>query len=127
MLTKQQIADEVYKWFFVLKNKQARSEEFGTCRYRTEFGNRCAVGCCIPDSLYDPAIEGSRPKDFFNPNDLKYNSEFVPIDDFLGKENEDFLTDLQAWHDKNFTDHEYLLDIFEREDIDTDHMPLLTH
>ncbi len=28
------------------------------CRYRTDDGLRCAVGCLIPDEVYTPAIEG---------------------------------------------------------------------
>ncbi len=30
-----------------------------SCRYRTEEGAKCAVGCLIPDELYSPALEGS--------------------------------------------------------------------
>jgi hypothetical protein len=28
------------------------------CMYRSSDGNRCAVGCLIPDNLYDDSIEG---------------------------------------------------------------------
>jgi hypothetical protein len=37
---------------------RAWSEDNGTCGYRTETGLMCAVGCLIPDELYDPEIEG---------------------------------------------------------------------
>jgi hypothetical protein len=30
----------------------------GPCLYRTDDGLRCAVGCLIPDELYDPRMEG---------------------------------------------------------------------
>src|SRR5687768_7605629 len=30
----------------------------GKCKYRTEDGRGCAVGCLIPPALYKPAMEG---------------------------------------------------------------------
>ena len=30
----------------------------GACRYRSSDGLMCAVGCLIPDELYDPSFEG---------------------------------------------------------------------
>lgn len=33
----------------------------GLCRYRTDDGNKkCAVGCLIPEALYDEKLEGSK-------------------------------------------------------------------
>lgn len=29
-----------------------------SCSYRTETGAKCAVGCLIPDSMYDESLEG---------------------------------------------------------------------
>lgn len=29
------------------------------CMYRTPYGKSCAVGCLIPDDVYDPNIEGT--------------------------------------------------------------------
>ena len=34
--------------------------EEGGCRYRTRDGKACAVGRYIPDTVYDPIIEGAR-------------------------------------------------------------------
>lgn len=39
--------------------KQGRRALNGiTCAYRGEAGRTCAVGCLIPDALYDPTMEG---------------------------------------------------------------------
>lgn len=40
------------------QNKKAREEYSTTCRYRTNDGLMCAVGCLISDDEYDPSIEG---------------------------------------------------------------------
>jgi hypothetical protein len=31
----------------------------GACVYRTADGRRCAVGCLIPDDIYEPELEGN--------------------------------------------------------------------
>lgn len=36
-----------------------QSQIFGKCRYRGPDGLKCAVGHCIDDELYYPAIEGT--------------------------------------------------------------------
>lgn len=33
------------------------SEKDGTCVYRAEDGNKCLVGCFIPDELYEPEFD----------------------------------------------------------------------
>lgn len=44
------------------QGRPARNSE-DSCRYRTESGLSCAVGCLIPDRLYSPSFEGaSAPK-----------------------------------------------------------------
>ena len=41
-----------------LRKQQARAvNEKGNCRYRTENGNMCAVGCLIADDEYDAGLE----------------------------------------------------------------------
>lgn len=35
-----------------------KSKEFAQCAYRGPNGMKCAVGCLIPDDMYDPKIEG---------------------------------------------------------------------
>lgn len=41
-----------------LTKQKSRAADDGGCRYRTEDGKMCAVGCLIPDALYSPEIEG---------------------------------------------------------------------
>jgi hypothetical protein len=42
-----------------LLSQNEKSEHDGECLYRDEKGNKCAVGCLIPDNLYSPEIEGA--------------------------------------------------------------------
>lgn len=37
---------------------QARNDADTNCAYRGRGGTKCAVGCLIPDELYDPDMEG---------------------------------------------------------------------
>ena len=37
--------------------RYSHAYSYGDCRYRGENGMSCAVGCLIPDELYDPEIE----------------------------------------------------------------------
>jgi hypothetical protein len=41
-----------------LKYQDFQSQAQG-CAYRGFDGNKCIVGCFIPDSLYDPSMEGT--------------------------------------------------------------------
>lgn len=55
MKSKQEIFDTVVNHL----HKQGKPAEVGnTCRYRTEDGLMCAVGCLIPDDKYKPEMEG---------------------------------------------------------------------
>jgi hypothetical protein len=40
-------------------NMPCRSGDTFGCEYRDARGNQCAIGCLIPDELYDPLMEGS--------------------------------------------------------------------
>ena len=69
------------------------------CMYRNPNGNNnhCFVGVCIPDELYDPAIEEARVVNLLNPNvRYWYNSKITKL--FEGIE-PNFLGDLQRIHD----------------------------
>jgi hypothetical protein len=52
---KQRIFNKVAK--HLLKQGVKCQTNRGTCRYRGSEGKTCAIGCLIPDSLYDPQIE----------------------------------------------------------------------
>lgn len=59
-MTPQEMFDTVVKHLF-RQNRKAGSLD-GTdmfmCAYRDDQGGKCAVGCLIPDELYDQEIEG---------------------------------------------------------------------
>lgn len=43
--------------FLAKQGKRAWDEETQGCMYRTPDGLKCAIGCLLPDELYDPAME----------------------------------------------------------------------
>lgn len=55
-MTRQEIFDKVAR--HLLTQGQRAETEGGDCVYRAEDGTKCAVGCLIPDELYDPEFEG---------------------------------------------------------------------
>lgn len=60
MTDKQAIFDKVARHLLTQREKaQEYSVISGSsCRYRTEDGQKCAIGCLIPDELYDSVMEG---------------------------------------------------------------------
>ena len=54
-MTNQETFDKVARH---LLTQKARAVTEKGCRYRTPDGLKCAVGCLIPDELYDPKMEG---------------------------------------------------------------------
>jgi hypothetical protein len=54
--TKQQVFDQVVK--HLLKQGKRAYQEGKGCRYRTDDGLKCAVGCLLPDAAYTPDMEG---------------------------------------------------------------------
>jgi len=67
--TLQQVFDDAYRGLAAQGFVRSRIDG-GRCAYRGDGNTKCAIGHCIPDNLYDPAIEGatlsshpsSRPK-----------------------------------------------------------------
>lgn len=58
--TNQEAFDKVWKHLHSMPRRAAQYDvvaERMMCRFRTELGERCAVGCLIPDDQYDPAME----------------------------------------------------------------------
>ena len=85
--TEQELFDKIAT-HLLTQNEQALSE--GDCSYRGAHGLMCAVGCVIPDEVYDPTMEGtgvSRMLEAFG-NKLP---ELTP--------HEDLLSALQGVHD----------------------------
>lgn len=88
-MTPQEIFDTVKDH---LSGMKYRSYFNGTCRYRGRNGAKCAVGCLIPDAVYNVKME------------TKVVSQLI-LDD-LGSvlppffaQNRQLLTDLQTVHD----------------------------
>lgn len=59
-MTDQEILDRVYPHLLTQRRKSLRKIGFDDegCAYRGEDGCSCAIGCLIPDDMYDPEIEG---------------------------------------------------------------------
>ncbi len=64
-MTPQEIFDTVAKHLFaqgeragIVHNDEAEANEGFSCRYRAPGGAVCAVGKLIPDTAYDPRMEG---------------------------------------------------------------------
>lgn len=64
---------------------------YSSCRYRGPNGLRCAVGCVIPDDIWEPAMEGWRVNKLFQ--------EYPNIRKLLGFRNLSLLLDCQNIHD----------------------------
>lgn len=76
----QEIFNEVAT--HLLKQGKASRVNFGVCLYRGPDNTSCAVGCLIPDEMYDQKMEGrgasllvmdAQAGDFNLPNWFKYN------------------------------------------------------
>jgi hypothetical protein len=118
-LTKQQIADGIYDWFFAKGNRQSKkSPSSSFCMYRNPQGAKCAVGCLIPDEMYNPQMENTGTVYEIFP-------EYPSLQYYFGKENLMFLSSCQRWHDSYFTDKDYLKEIFVKNKVDVTNMPLL--
>jgi len=90
-MNRQEVFDKIYLHLIEQGRKSVNSD--GRCQYRSPDGDKCAIGCLIPDELYTPELEG--------------NGVSMPIiEDVLNKiypdmTDEDllFLLDLQDLHD----------------------------
>jgi hypothetical protein len=59
-------SQEVYNYVITFLRKQgvqAKSLDSGFCRYLTEDGNKCAVGCLFPEGFYKKHFEGINLED----------------------------------------------------------------
>lgn len=56
-MTPQEIFDTVATHLFT-QGKRAMDPNTDRCAYRTPDGKKCAIGCLIPDELYDQGMEG---------------------------------------------------------------------
>lgn len=90
------------------QNKQALADEPDPgCQYRASNGLTCAIGCLIPDELYDPLIENNTVIYLFGadvaPNDKHRLPDNIvkKFKDYFNPSHSDilFLTKLQELHD----------------------------
>ena len=89
-MTNQEVFDKVLSF---LRNQKYISTLSGQCRYRGRDGRMCAVGCLIPDNLYDPEME-SMPASTVLAMSPELQNLFDGVDERM-------LMDLQSAHDGN--------------------------
>ena len=70
-----------------------RDGEIKTCAYRGVGGLTCSIGGIIPDSLYDPIMEGESVCDIYG---------YPEVEEFFGEHNQDLLTYIQDIHDGEY-------------------------
>ena len=84
----QQVFDKVSNH---LLTQNAKSVEDGECAYYSSNGTKCAIGCLIPENLYEESMEG-------NGVSANYvHSALHPIS--VKGDMHDMLVDLQIMHD----------------------------
>lgn len=99
-MNRQEAFDKIWKHFVVEKNHQSFNK-LRNCAYRGDGGRKCAIGCLIPDEMYDRYLEIEKPTMVFAR--LRKNGLF---DESCSN---DFLLDLQRAHDIYFHDMESCL------------------
>jgi hypothetical protein len=103
MMTKQEIFDRVWNHLNAQGRAAAKQTPLGqgACQYRAKLEDgtvlSCAVGCLIPDELYDEKLEGQTVEMLYRT--LMQSPRVKAIWDVLGRENLGLLADLQSAHD----------------------------
>lgn len=103
-MTNQEIFDKVATHLLTQNARSTANYRAGApCRYRGDGGKSCAIGCLIPDELYDAAIENVTARVFCRGPYPKSKGELKArkIGEALGFEEKHvlLLTDLQKVHD----------------------------
>lgn len=91
-MTRQEIFNRI--WTHLNQQKRPAINKEGGCVYRYKTKTRtlsCAIGCLIPDELYDPEMENDGVDNLFE--------QFPKVRKLLGARNADFLSRLQIAHD----------------------------
>lgn len=97
-MTNQEVFNKVLA--HLRKQGHAAMDDASTCVYRGPNSTSCAVGCLLPDNLYDPRIEGKCVNELVS----TMASDFPAIAAFLERFDIDLLTDLQMAHDGRLAD-----------------------
>ena len=101
-MTEQEIFDTVLT--HLREQGKAAATDDGGCRYRDADGTACAVGCLIPDELYDPVIEGLSVSQIIRAavylhDQAQARAPFTRITNHIGAEHLQLLQELQDAHD----------------------------
>lgn len=89
-MTKQELFDKVAT--HLLKQRRvSRLTNSGSCAYRGVEGTSCAIGCLIPDELYEKNMEGSSIRIL-----MMHRPD---IQELIGKGNVELASRLQRIHD----------------------------
>ena len=99
-MTEQEIFDTVLT--HLREQGEAATSAGGSCRYRGANGTACAVGCLIPDELYDPVIEGLCVSQIIRAAVYLQDQAQAPlprITNHIGAEHLQLLQELQDAHD----------------------------
>lgn len=89
-MSKQKIFEKVVT--HLIKQGVRSVNDYNVCMYRGPYGNKCAVGCLIPDKMYSAKMEGN--------NIFGLISEFKNILPKYIIDNKEFLMTLQDLHDE---------------------------
>jgi hypothetical protein len=83
-------------------NDRGEEMRWDSCRYRSQNGDKCAIGPLIPDADYNPQLEGLACNEIIPSNRDKAKKDF---DDLLTKlgliEHLELLNALQQVHDRS--------------------------
>ena len=76
-MTDQTMFDTVVA-HLLTQNKRSMDYE-GTCRYRSDDGTKCAIGCLISDDMYEEGLEGNGVRELLA-SDFKFSSYLQQFD-----------------------------------------------
>ena len=109
-ITLQEVLDKNYEWFVVKKQPRSMDINYKRCAYRGADGAQCAIGCVIPDSLYDPNMEdGLNGIGTFLSG---FETERQPLVEFFKDIPVSALQELQSIHDVYYGQCSYRFDLY---------------
>lgn len=90
-MTNQEVYDKV-KAHLLTQNAKSISRKYGLCKYRMiRSTKRCAIGCLIPDNLYEKEMEGDAVENLLH--------SYPQVKQFFVGVTPALLIDLQKVHD----------------------------
>ena len=95
-MNKQEVFNTV--WNHLNKQGEAAMLNDHECQYRTPDGKMCAVGCLIPDGVYEPCMEGQTVRSLLEAYPDALASVGIHFDE-TSQDDLTFLSELQNAHD----------------------------